>query len=236
MRIFVLLLLIINLSFCNAEKNIKQEPNLNITNIENIEVYDPLLGYNRVMTAINGVFYDYVMYPISYSYDYVMPDPIQGAFSNFFDNLLYPVRLINNLLQGKFENSWHETKRFLLNTTIGFAGLSDVATLHFDMPKYNEDFGQTLGVWGVSEGPYIVWPILGPSNLRDTFGLVGDYFVDPLNYIDEEKTAYGVKIGKAINEDSLNPGALSKEAKSKKDPYIFIRNSYTLKRKYQISE
>ncbi|NLK66296.1 MAG: VacJ family lipoprotein [Campylobacteraceae bacterium] len=221
MRVILAFLLTVNIIFANQKE---------------MEVSDPLSGYNRVMTSINMAFYDYIMYPISYSYDYIMPDPIQGAISNFFDNLLYPMRLVNNLFQGKFEASWVETKRFFINTTIGFAGFSDAATLHFDIPKHSEDFGQTLAVWGVPSGAYIVWPIIGPSNLRDTVGLVADYFSDPLSYIEDDWTAFGVKAGRTINEDSLNPGAFSKEAKTNPDPYIFIRDSYIKKRNYEISK
>ena len=230
MRVVLAFFLTVNILL--ADQGAKEEDFDNVS----IEIYDPLSGYNRVMTTINGAFYDYIMYPVSYSYDYVMPDPIQGAFSDFFDNLLYPVRLVNNLLQGKFNESWVETKRFLLNTTVGFAGFSDVATLHFDMPKYDEDFGQTLGAWGIPAGPYIVWPILGPSNLRDSVGLVGDYFSDPLTYVEDEWSRFGVKAGRVINEDSLDPGAFSNEAKTKRDPYIFIRDRYMKNRAYKISQ
>ena len=111
------------------------------------EVFDPLSGYNRVMTNFNDVFYAYVLTPIASGYDYVVPDPIQGAFSNFFYNLLYPVRLVNNLFQGKFENSWDETKRFLINSTIGFAGLNDMAGKYYGIPRHDEDFGQCVYVF-----------------------------------------------------------------------------------------
>lgn len=149
---------------------------------------------------------------------------------------MYPIRLVNNLLQAKFENSWNETKRFLINTTVGFAGFSDAATMHFDMPKHNEDFGQTLGVWGFSDGFYIVWPILGPSSLRDSFGLVGDYFTNPISYINDDANRLYINIGKDVNEESLDPGAKKRAVEGKDDPYIFIRDSYFKKRKFEILE
>lgn len=202
---------------------------------QNIEVYDPFEGYNRVITAVNSAFYDYLFYPIAFGYDYVVPDPIQGAFLNFIDNLLYPVRLLNNLLQGDLNGSWGETKRFLINTTLGFAGFSDAASLHFSLPRYSEDFGQTLGVWGISSGPHIVWPILGHSNFRDSLGLVGDYFANPIGYINDDPTRYGVGGGKKLNEFStqLDPyNAL----KLKNDPYAFSRDMYYLQRQKAIRE
>lgn len=202
---------------------------------QNVEVYDPLEGYNRVMTAVNGAFYDYIFYPIAWGYDYVVPDPIQGAFLNFFDNLLYPVRLLNNLLQGDLNGSWSETKRFLINTTLGFAGFSDAASLHFDIPRYQEDFGQTLGAWGVPSGPHIVWPILGHSNLRDSIGLVGDYFANPIGYIDDDATKYSVGGGKELNEFSVYLDEYN-ALKLKNDPYAFSRDLYYMQRQKAISE
>ncbi|CZE47725.1 MlaA family lipoprotein [Campylobacter geochelonis] len=200
------------------------------------EVFDPLSGYNRVMTSVNDAFYDYILNPVASGYDYVMPDPIQGAFSNFFHNLLYPMRLVNNLLQGKFQNSWEETQRFLINSTIGFVGLSDAATMHFNIPRHNEDFGQTLGHWGVGSGFHIVWPILGPSNLRDSFGLVADHFTNPISYVDDEWEAAGIKAFSVVNETSLNPDEYKNIKKNAIDLYPFLRDAYEQRREYLIKE
>ncbi|CZE48955.1 MlaA family lipoprotein [Campylobacter geochelonis] len=200
------------------------------------EVFDPLSGYNRVMTSVNDAFYDYILNPVASGYDYVMPDPIQGAFSNFFHNLLYPMRLVNNLLQGKFQNSWEETQRFLINSTIGFVGLSDAATMHFNIPRHNEDFGQTLGHWGVGSGFHIVWPILGPSNLRDSFGLVADHFTNPISYVDDEWKAAGIKAFSVVNETSLNPDEYKNIKKNAIDLYPFLRDAYEQRREYLIKE
>lgn len=208
---------------------------LNKDMVYNAQVYDPLEGYNRVMTAVNGAFYDYVLYPVTFGYDYVVPDPIQGAFLNFFDNILYPVRLVNNLLQGDFSGMWVETKRFAINTTIGFVGFSDAATMHFDMPRSSEDFGQTLGAWGVPSGPHIVWPLIGHSNIRDTFGLVGDYFANPVSYIDDDATRVGINVGKEVNEFSLSLDEYNL-LKKEMDPYAFSRNLYFLQREQAIKE
>lgn len=202
----------------------------------NPQISDPLSGYNRFMTGFNDVFYTYLVTPVAKGYDWVTPDPIQGAFSNFFHNLMYPIRLVNNLLQGKLENSWDETRRFLINTTIGFAGLSDAATLHFDIPSHDEDFGQTLGYWGMGSGFHIVWPILGPSNLRDTFGLVGDFFANPINYIDDRSTSTGVNVFNKLNEYSLDPDQYEELKKDALDLYPFLRDTYEQRREYLIKE
>ncbi|NLY04344.1 MAG: VacJ family lipoprotein [Campylobacter sp.] len=220
----ILLTLFLIIGVANAEDNATK-----------VEVYDPFEGYNRAITVVNSAFYDYIFYPVSWGYDYVMTNPIQEAVSNFFDNLLYPMRLINNLLQGDFSGMWNETKRFALNTTIGFAGFSDAATMHFNIPRSSEDFGQTLGVWGVGSGPHIVWPILGHSNLRDTFGMVGDYFATPVNYIDDDATRFGIKIGDELNEFSQGLKEY-KAIKMQEDPYAYSRDMYYLKREKAIKE
>lgn len=200
--------------------------------------FDPLYGYNKFMTYFNDYAYRYALIPIAKGYDYVMPDPIQGAIGNFFDNLLYPMRLVNNLLQGKFKNSFDETKRFLINTTIGFAGFSDAATMHFNIPKHNEDFGQTLGYWGVGEGLPVVLPLLGQSNLRDMFGFVGDHFSDPINYIDRdnELTALSIKAYRGLNKLSLKPNAYEILTQDEENLYEFLRDFNSLKRNKMIAE
>lgn len=201
--------------------------------------FDPLYWYNKPMTYFNHYAYSYVLIPIAKGYDYVMPDPIQGAISNFFDNLLYPVRLINNLLQGKFENSLNETKRFLINTTIGFAGFSDAASMHFDLPKKNvEDLGQTFGYWGIGEGFPIVLPLIGQSNLRDLVGSVGDYFADPITYVDrdDEWTSAYIKAYRELNKLSQSYTDYEILTKDQDNLYEFLRDLYSIKRKKMIAE
>ena len=124
----------------------------------------------------------------------------------------------------------------MINTTIGFAGFSDAASMHFDIPKHNEDFGQTLGFWGVPAGPHIVWPILGPSNLRDTFGLVGDYFSNPINYIHDDGTSLGLNVFNKFNEFSKDPNQYENLKKGVIDLYPFLRDSYEQRRNYLIKE
>lgn len=201
--------------------------------------FDPLYWYNKPMTYFNHYAYTYVLIPITKGYDYVMPDPIQGAIGNFFDNLLYPVRLINNLLQGKFENSLNETKRFLINTTIGFAGFSDAAAMHFNLPKkYREDLGQTFGYWGIGEGFPIVLPLIGQSNLRDLVGSVGDYFSDPITYVDrdDEWTSVYIKAYRDINKLSQSYTDYEMLTKDQDNLYEFLRDLYNIKRNKMIAE
>ncbi len=144
--------------------------------------FDPLSGYNRVMTTFNDSLYTYVMFPLGKGYSFVVPTEIRESITNFFENLKYPVRLANNLLQLKFDNSYVETQRFLLNSTVGMFGLFDPAYSWYRLESKKEDFGQTLGHYGVGGGFHVVLPFFGPSNLRDTASLVVDWQIDPFFY------------------------------------------------------
>ena len=137
------------------------------------DVYDPWSGLNRRIYVFNAHFDRYVFLPVVAGYQAVMPDFAEQGVSNFFSNLSEIRNVINSVLQLKTESAFAGTWRFMINTTMGVAGLFDPATA-MGQPQMNEDFGQTLGKWGVGAGPYIVLPILGPSSLRDTTGLVAD--------------------------------------------------------------
>ncbi len=211
---------------------------------QNKEEIDPLSGYNKIMTNFNDFFYINILEPTAKAYKVVLPKPIRKGVSNIFDNLMYPMRLLNNLLQLKFKNSYLETQRFLLNSTIGLAGFIDVANDNFHIKQHQEDFGQTLGYYGVKSGFYIVWPILGPSNLRDSIGLVTDGIINPMTYmgnrgynlLDSSAESFGVTIGHAINYSSLHVGEYEKLKKDAIDLYPFLKNIYEQRRKEQISE
>lgn len=141
-------------------------------------VADPLEGWNRFWFSFNDVFIEYAARPVSKAYDFVMPEFLQTGFKNFFRNLRAPVRMANCLLQGKGQKAGVEFSSFFLNTLAGFGGFFDVAAeLEPVVPRSNEDFGQTLGVWGMGEGIYLVLPFAGPSNARDLVGAGGDYLI-----------------------------------------------------------
>ncbi len=137
------------------------------------DVYDPWTGLNRRIYVFNAQFDRYVFLPVVAGYQFVMPEFAQQGVSNFFSNISEIRNVVNSVLQLKAESALVGTWRFMINTTMGVAGLFDPATA-MGAPQKPEDFGQTLGRWGVGPGPYIVLPILGPSNLRDTTGLVAD--------------------------------------------------------------
>jgi len=199
------------------------------------DVFDPLSGYNRVMTNANDFVYLNILTPVANGYAYVVPATARTMVSNFFDNLLFPVRFVNNLLQFKFQNAGEETLRFLANTIVGFGGLTDGAK-YYGLKPHNEDFGQTLGYWGVGSGFHIVWPLLGPSNLRDTGGMIGDYFADPVSYVDPNILSTGLKSYRYFNSFSHDPTAYEKLRKDAIDLYPFLRDAYEQRRDKLIKE
>ncbi len=214
------------------------------SDIANKQEIDPLSGYNRAMTSFNDFFYTNILNPTAKAYKVVIPKPARKGIDNVFDNLAYPIRLLNNLLQFKFKYSLIETQRFLINSTIGLAGLIDVANSKFHIKQHQEDFGQTLGFYGVGSGFYIVWPLLGPSNLRDSIGLVTDGLINPMTYmenrgynlLDSNIETISAKTEQIINYSSLHVGEYEKLKKDAIDLYPFLKNIYEQRRKKQISE
>jgi phospholipid-binding lipoprotein MlaA len=143
---------------------------------------DPYEGFNRVMFSVNeGI--DVVAKPIAQGYDAAAPLPVKAGVGNFFGNIADAWTAINNFLQGKGGEGLSDVGRVLVNTTIGIGGVFDVAS-EMGMEKHAEDFGQTLGKWGVGEGSYLYWPLIGPRTTRDTFGWVVDSYADPIMHVD----------------------------------------------------
>ena len=145
------------------------------------EVSDPIEPVNRAIFSFNMFLDRYLLEPVARAYRFVTPEAARRSVANFLANLRSPVIFANDALQGERERAGITLGRFMINTTLGVAGLFDPAT-SFGYPRHDEDFGQTLGVWGVASGPYLMLPLLGPSNGRDTVGKVGDYFINPLNH------------------------------------------------------
>jgi len=199
-------------------------------------VADPLESVNRAIFVFNDKAYFWVMKPIAQGYRAVVPQGVRVSVRNFFSNLGTPIRLANNLLQAKFEGAGTELLRFVINSTIGMAGLFDPAKTGFHVEKRNEDLGQTFGRYGLGQGFYIVLPILGPSTARDTVGLVGDYFIDPLTYIGDPWAETGVRAFKSENEVSLSIGDYEDLKESSLDPYVAIRDAYVQNRAKKVRE
>jgi phospholipid-binding lipoprotein MlaA len=153
------------------------------------EINDPLEPANRAVFEINLYLDRLILRPVAWTYREVVPEPGREVVGNFLNNLRSPYTFANDLLQGEGERAGITVARFLINTTIGIGGLADVAGNIFGLEYHAEDAGQTLAVWGVDSGPYLMLPILGPSNPRDTAGLAVEYFVEPVNWFLREKDA-----------------------------------------------
>lgn len=195
---------------------------------------DPLEGMNRGIYKFNDVTDKAVIKPIAGAYKAVLPSPVRSGVNNFFGNLSTFVSVINDLLQFKFDKAMTGAGRFVINSTFGIAGLVDVASMD-GIEKRNEDFGQTLGHWGMGSGPYLVLPFLGPSSARDTTGLVVDTIAfDPISYVDDPATRNSARALKILDKRAqLLPGSdLLDEAAL--DPYAFMRDAYFQRRQNQI--
>lgn len=194
---------------------------------------DPLEPVNRAVFKFNRTADRYVLKPVAKGYDEVIPAPAKRGVSNFFNNLQEPRSVLNGLLQGKFRQAASDTGRFLLNSTAGFAGLMDVAT-DAGMPRHDEDFGQTLGHYGVGPGWYLMLPFLGPSSNRELVGFGGDYFTGVDYHLESEGVIESEALigAKAVELIDTRAGLLGADSliDNAIDPYIFVRTAYLQQR------
>ena len=202
------------------------------------EVFDPLEGYNRAMTTFNDKLYFWVLKPIAQCYRWIVPECVRKGIDRFFTNLMYPVRFVNNVLQLKMKNAGEETLRFVTNTTIGVLGFWDPAKEWFDLDAHEEDFGQTLGHYGVGAGPHVVLPFFGPSNLRDALSMYPDTkYLDPKTlYLETTEQQVGVYVFESVNNVSLRIGEYESIKKDAFDLYLFLRDGYEQLRIKEIEE
>ncbi len=195
--------------------------------------YDPFESYNRAMFSFNDAVDRTVIKPVAAAYRDYVPSPIRTGVSNFFSNLGDILVVLNDLLQGKFSQARDDTIRVVYNTFFGLFGLIDVAT-YMGLPKNHEDFGQTLAVWGVSDGPYLVLPLLGPSTIRDTAGLLVDAQADPVYNIRDTQARYATVGLKAVDTRADLLGASKVLDQAAFDRYAFLRDAYLQRRKHLI--
>lgn len=198
---------------------------------------DPLEPWNRAMFVLNDGIITYVARPLNTGYTTVTPKLLQDSIFNFFRNLMFPVRFANNLLQGKGHEAGLEFSQFIINTSAGLGGLFNVAKRHPEFASLDsEDFGQTLGVWGVGEGMYLYWPILGPSTARDTVGKVGDYFLDPITYIKPWQASWSLVGMRTLSELDGILDAYDDITKSAVEPYTAVRDAFVQFRRARVAK
>jgi phospholipid-binding lipoprotein MlaA len=203
---------------------------------DDVRIADPLSLWNRGMFHFNDKFYFWVAKPIARGYSFIVPEPVRESVANFFVNIAAPVRVANNILQLKFKRAGSEVARFGVNTTLGIAGLFDVAGDQLGVEMHEEDLGQTLGHYGLGHGIYIVWPVLGPSSLRDTVGFVGDWFLDPITYVEPTRDRLAIRAYDSVNDVSLRIGDYEALKEAAIEPYIAFRNAYIQFRKKKVEE
>lgn len=193
---------------------------------------DPLEGFNRAIYSFNNQADRFILKPVATQYA-KLPAYLRNRVYSFFSNLNEPTTVANDLLQGKWLQAVEDSTRFVVNSTAGILGLFDVASF-VDLPRNDEDFGQTLGRWGVGEGPYLMLPLLGPSTLRDGIGLVPEFvYTDPVSQVDDSATRW---VARGVQVTDTRAGLLrtDKLLKMQLDPYIFIRESYRQKREQTV--
>lgn len=189
---------------------------------------DPLEGLNRKIFAFNEILDDYFLKPIAKGYRFVAPDILEEGISNFYSNLTEVSNVTNNLLQAKFLDAGSDTLRFLVNTTVGLVGFIDVGS-RIGLDKHDEDFGQTLGVWGVSSGPYLMVPFLGPKTLRSATGTFVDTYASAYQVIEHERTRHEIYTGSIVDTRAR---LLDAEKLIMGDKYVFIREAYLQREAY----
>jgi phospholipid-binding lipoprotein MlaA len=189
---------------------------------------DPLERMNRAFFVFNDKMYFWFLKPASQVYSIFIPPGLRTCIRNGFENLRYPIKFVNNVLQGKFKEAGIETGRFVINSTLGFAGFFEMASREFSLPPPTEqDTGMTLGYYGLKPGFYIVLPVFGPSTLRDTVGLAGDTFLNPLYWLPPHFwQGAAIRAGIMVNNTSLRIGEYEDFKKAALDPYASMRQAY----------
>jgi len=206
------------------------------TTIFEDEIYDPFEGINRAVFGFNNVADKVILEPIAKGYK-KLPPPVQSGIGNFIKNLKLPLVAVNQLLQGQGKNAVESTGRFFINSTIGIFGLIDVAD-NVGLEQKEEDFGQTLATWGVGDGFYVVLPLFGPSNLRDTTGMIMTMVTDPVNaYATSQGEAWAIPVrtaANAVDQRSKIIDEVNALRDNSVDYYAAVRSSYYQNRKAAI--
>jgi phospholipid-binding lipoprotein MlaA len=194
---------------------------------------DPWEPMNRSIFGFNDAIDRNALRPVAVAYRDHTPELVQTGVGNFYENLGYPTTILHLVLQGKFMSSARATGRFLLNTTLGWGGVIDVASGGTSLPKYNEDSGQTLGWWGVPPGPYLVLPFLGPATVRDAPARVADDFTQPFRWYNADNERW---FSLALSLVNTRAGLLPYDrlVREAYDPYVFVRDAWLQRRLYAV--
>ena len=202
-----------------------------------VQINDPLYRLNHECYLFNDAMYVCFIRPGAKAYNTVIPEEFRIMAKNFFYNLRFPIRFVNCLLQAKGTKAMEEFATFFLNSTVGFAGIQTPASYYESLPPSPEDLGQTLAVWGADNGFFIMYPILGPSTLRDSARFVDSMFLDPISWLDLDwKTKYGILAYDEFNQISFKIDDIDAMKEAVLDPYVAIRDAYVEHRNKLIDE
>jgi phospholipid-binding lipoprotein MlaA len=233
-RVFALVAIVLSTSACASRPLKSDAAPIAVAAPEQTAVNDPWEGYNRRVYGFNNTVDKVVMRPVAVAYDWITPDPVQASVTRFFGNLREPATAVNQALQMRPVKAVQTLGRFVVNTTVGVAGLFDPAT-RFGMAKEQEDFGQTLATWGWRDSRYFVMPLLGPRTVRDTVGMFGDQPLSPIGRVDNTVLANSLTLlqmadGRAsmLQVDGMREFAL--------DEYVMVRDMWMQKRSFQIEK
>ena len=196
---------------------------------------DPYENLNRKVFVVNQVFDQVLLKPVARGYSNYAPNFIQNTVGNFFGNLADVWTAVNNFLQGKPREGIQDTGRVAVNTVFGVAGLADVAT-KLGFPKHQEDFGQTLGVWGVKPGPYVMLPLFGPSTMRDAVAKPLDLYADPLNLSTRADVEYSLRAMRLVDDRARLLPTTDMIEKVALDPYQFVRDAHFQRREAKVND
>lgn len=196
---------------------------------------DPWEGFNRGVFWFNDHLDVYVLEPTARGWDFVVPDRAQTSIANFFRNLRFPIHFGNNLFQGKVEHAAHDVGRFAVNTTVGVAGFFDPAT-DLGIRQSEEDFGQTLGWWGMGTGPYVVLPVFGASTARDTVGLVANWPMAVYPFFVDTIYSIGPTVVETVNTRARYLETVEQAKEASIDYYTFVRSAYLQRREALVND
>lgn len=213
-----------------------ENKNDNEKSVEEKAVVDPFEPLNRVFFTFNDKLYFWVMKPVANGYNAVVPEWGRIRVRNVFKNAAMPVRFVNSILQLKMHAAVKELGRFLVNTTAGLGGMFDILAGNPDAGSSDEDLGQTLGVYGIGDGFYLVLPVLGPSSFRDTVGLAGDYYLLPVHYLSDKDAVLAIDSYERVNNTSLRIGEYEDLIESAVDPYTAVKDAYIQHRRSKVKE
>ena len=230
-KVFGCFLLMVFIAGCSTVPVVTEDPQDDFYYDEEVN-QDPWEGFNRSVFTFNDTLDKYFLKPVAKGYRYVTPTFVDNGLTNFFENLQEPLVIVNDLLQGKFMQAGQDTLRFIVNSTLGIFGVMDVAK-KIDLPAHDEDFGQTLGYWGVPSGPYLMLPFWGPTTVRDGFTIIPDGYLNLIGEFNPEADRNALVITNIVDERA---DLIPIETAASGDRYIFLREVFLQKREYDVQD